>query len=273
MLGRVYRPGLPLGEFVDCLWYFDAYEANHARERALPTGTVELVINLKAERFRILRDDRDSEGLAFRESVVCGPQSGYFVLDTTKPSTVIGAHFLPGGAAAVLGARADELTDRHVGLEDIWGAQAGSLRERLLEAGSPEKMFAVLERLLISRMRQSLAAHPAAAYALQHLTGAPEISRIGQVQLRTGYSPKRFIELFRNAVGLTPKVYSRIRRFQLVLDRLAKGDRIEWAEVALDGGYCDQSHLNREFLRFAGVTPGGYRPVSPDRPSHVAMEG
>ncbi|MGH9723374.1 MAG: DUF6597 domain-containing transcriptional factor [Bryobacteraceae bacterium] len=272
MIARIRKPGPPLGAFIDCFWYFDGYVRDHKRERALPTGTVELVVNLREPRIRIFGNEADTTGRQFRGSVVCGAQSGYFVLDTSLPSPVIGVHFRPGGAAPFLGSRAGELTDLHVGLEDIWGVAARELRERLLEAPSPDAMFELLERTLLARLRRPLLIHPAVAYALRELTEAPALSRIGAVQDKTGYGAKRFIELFRDSVGLTPKLYCRIQRFQSVIGRLVRGRRVEWTDVALDGGFCDQSHLNREFRAFAGVTPGEYRPVSEDRPSHVAID-
>jgi methylphosphotriester-DNA--protein-cysteine methyltransferase len=124
--------------------------------------------------------------------------------------------------------------------------------------------------VLLSRLRNAHPLHPAVAYAVRKLTAMSNAARIGQVQNESGYGAKRFIELFSGAVGLTPKVYSRIQRFQTVIDRIAHGDRVDWATVALDGGYCDQSHLNREFRVFSGVTPALYRPVARHRPSHIA---
>jgi AraC-like DNA-binding protein len=272
MLARLHKPAPPLDAFVDCLWYFEGYRAAHPRERALPTGTVELVVNLTDAPSRLFRNDRDREGLVFRESMICGPQSGYFVLDTAHPSTVIGVHFRAGGAAPVLGAPAQEFTDHHVCLEDVWGSEAGILRDRLLQAGSPEAMFQLLERALLRRLHSRWLPHPAAAHALKRLASVPTLARIEEVRAETGYGAKRFIEVFRSAVGLTPKVYSRIQRFQSVLARLAERRPVEWAAVALDSGYCDQPHLNREFLAFSGVTPAQYRPVSADRPAHVPIE-
>jgi AraC-like DNA-binding protein len=272
VIACVHRPGFPLGGFVDCFWHFDGYAASHARERALPTGTVELVVNLQEDRIRVFLADDDFEGQRLRGSVVCGPQSGYFVLEPSQQTSVVGIHFRPGGAAPFLGAPAGEFTDRHLGLDDVWGAaQARELRERLVEARSSDAMFVVLERALLDRLRRPLLLHPAVAYALGQLTARPAISRIGDVQDETGYGAKRFIELFRNAVGLTPKVYCRIMRFQGVIERLARGHRVEWAVVALDGGYCDQSHLNREFRVLSGVTPSEYRPSDDDRPNHVPI--
>jgi AraC-like DNA-binding protein len=273
MIARIYKPGPPLGAFVDCLWHYRRHTAVHKRERALPTGTVEIVVSLREDPFRVFGNDVDAQGQRFRGAIVCGAQSGYFVLDTSQEESVVGVHFKPGGAAPFLGVPASEFTDRHVGLEDLWGARARELRERLLEAGSSEALFELLEQSLLARLRRPLLPHPAVAHALRQLTAMPAMARIGQVREETGYGAKRFIEVFRNSVGLTPKLYCRIQRFQSVIERLAHGARVDWAAVALDAGFCDQSHLNREFRAFSGVTPTDYRPVSDDRPSHVAIDG
>jgi AraC-like DNA-binding protein len=273
VIARVHRPGFPLAGFVDCFWHFDGYPSSHARERALPTGTVKLVVNLHEDRMRVFLREDDFEGQRFRGSVVCGAQAGYFVLEPSQQMSVVGIHFRPGGAAPFLGAPAGEFTNRHLGLDDVWGApEASELRERLLEAGSSEAMFGVLEYALLNRLERPLLAHPAVAYALRQLAARPAVSHISDIQDQTGYGAKRFIELFRNAVGLTPKVYCRIMRFQSVIERLACGRRVEWASVALDGGYCDQSHLNREFRALSGLTPSEYRPGDDDRPNHVPID-
>src|SRR5262245_8324671 len=193
MIARIYKPGPPLGVFVDCLWHFDGYTANHKRERALPTGTVEIVVSLRDDPFRIFRNDSDAQGERFRGAIVCGPQSGYFVLDTSQEESVAGVHFKPGGAAPFLGVPASEFTDRHVGLEDVWGARARELRERLLEAGSSEALFELLEEALLARLKRPLLPHPAVAYGLRQLTAMPAMARIGQVREETGYGAKRFI--------------------------------------------------------------------------------
>jgi AraC-like DNA-binding protein len=96
-------------------------------------------------------------------------------------------------------------------------------------------------------------------------------ARIAEVQSAAGYSAKHFIEIFRASVGLTPKTYCRVRRFQSVLENLFGKRKIEWARVALDCGFYDQSHLNREFRAFSGVTPGEYQGVAIDRPNHLAI--
>lgn len=270
---RIYTdPRAPLGGFVDRMWYYEDRAWPHRRELALPTGTISLIFNLSEDRVRNFASASDLEGRRFPGAIVSGAYSRHFVRDTSTPRTTVGVHFKPGGAAPVLGVPASEVADRHVALEDVWGARARALREGLLDAGSPDEVFAVLERALVARLHGPRLVHPAIAHALGRLDASPMLSRVDRVREETGYGAKRFIELFRDAVGLPPKVYSRVRRFGAVIDRLSRGARVEWAAVAAESGYCDQSHLNREFRRFAGITPTGYRPVDGTRAFHVALD-
>lgn len=269
---RTRKPAPPLDRYVDCLWSVVDEASSYERERALPTGTVELVINLGEEPMRIFRSDEDLAGASFRDAVVCGPQSGFFVLDTSRPKAVAGVHFRPGGAAAFLGPSMGEFCDLHIDPDDAWDLRTRSLRERLMEAPDAEARFDLVESALLERLHRPQAFHPAVAHALQRFTASPQTTRIDEVRYETGYAAKRFIELFRGTVGLPPKAFCRIRRFQKVIDSVALSRRVEWAVVAADSGYCDQPHLNREFRAFAGVAPGEYRPVSAERPNHVAFQ-
>jgi AraC-like DNA-binding protein len=109
------------------------------------------------------------------------------------------------------------------------------------------------------------------AFALHRFAAAPTAARVREVAQATGYSAKRFIRIFTDAVGLSPKRFCRILRLQAVINRLASGARVEWAEFAAAGGYYDQSHLIREFRAMTGLTPAQYRPVEADTPNHVAI--
>ena len=260
-----------LAQFVDVLWWSQNGEASHARERALPTGAMTLVINLGDEAIRIFRDEEDQTGLSFRHSVVWGPQTRYAVRDTTRKGAVVGIQFRPGMAGAVLGIAASEPTDNFASLEDLWGGRgAEQLRGQLLEAATPPEKIAAAQQIL-TPVHRPLLMHPAVAYALCELA-KPEALSVEDVRRRAGYGAKRFIELFAASTGMTPKRFSRLRRFQNVLEQARRhGERPDWARIAAEGGYTDQAHLTHEFKAFSGITPGAYRPVEPGRPSHVAI--
>ncbi len=269
-----YRPAAPLSAFIDQFWYACGYAPDRKRQTALPTGSVDLTFNLAGADLWVFASAADQVGMKFEGAVVHGAQSRYFVLDARRDIHVVGVHFRPGGGAALLGVGAQELTDRHIALSDIWGARAHTLRAQLLEAPTPAAKFALLEQEFRSRLRpQQPLVHPAISFALRGMQTAPTELRIAQLQSSTGYSPRRFTTLFTDAVGLTPKLYSRINRLRSVVERVARGGEVAWADLASEYGYYDQSHLTRDFREFSGVTPGEYRPVGPGTALHMKIDG
>jgi methylphosphotriester-DNA--protein-cysteine methyltransferase len=88
---------------------------------------------------------------------------------------------------------------------------------------------------------------------------------------RIGFSQRRFIELFRDQIGLTPKAFCRVRRFQRILQAVHRRSEVDWAQVALDGGYYDQSHLIHDFRGFSGLTPATYLAAAAEHLNHVPM--
>ncbi len=268
-----YRPAAPLSAFIDQFWYARGCDPDRKRQSALPTGSVDLTFNLAADDLQVFANAADHVGMTFDGAVVHGAQSKYFVLDARRDVHVIGVHFRPGGGAGLLGVNAQELTDRHIALSDIWGERAHTLRHQLLEAPTPAAKFALLEQEFLSRLRPRPLVHPAISFALRGMQTAPTELRIAQLQTSTGYSPRRFTTLFTDAVGLTPKLYSRINRLRSVVERVARGGEIAWADLASEYGFYDQSHLTRDFREFSGVTPGEYRPVAPGTALHMELDG
>jgi AraC-like DNA-binding protein len=211
--------------------------------------------------------DPSSSGVqAWKRAVVHGPQVSYYLTSHKPAGIVVGASFRPGAAGAVLGVPGRELAGGHVLLEDLWGAFARDLHERLLEASGPHDALPVLDHALRTRLRTPLLLHPAVAYALRG--DSTEVPSVARIAAETGYSTKQLIARFRDAVGLTPGSYQRVRRFAAVLQRIAGEPLTPLAVIAADAGYADQAHLTRTFRELAGVTPRRYRPRDAQNPHH-----
>jgi AraC-like DNA-binding protein len=185
----------------------------------------------------------------------------------------VGVAFRRGAAAPVLGVGMTDLADHHVRLPTLWGKRGQDLHERMMAAADPMDIFHILERDFSARIRHSLLMHPAVSHALRSCSSTWPPPQVADVQLESGYSPKHFIALFRAAVGLTPKHFYRIQRFNGVLRCLASGGKCDLAELAASAGYSDQAHLTRDFREFAGVTPTQYRPGGSDRHLHHRATG
>ena len=275
MILRRYSPGPPLNAFVHWFWLYDQFCPDHDREHALPDGTFELIINLQDRKRKLF--DRDAAGrfTTFRRAWLSGARSGYLVIDAVQRSSMMGAHFKPGGAAPFLGMPADEVQDQVVELDALWGDETVDWRDQLLEAPGPEAKFQLLERILIRRL---LANHKAASadtwisQALHRLAlpGPPPAIRALADEL--GVSHKHFIQAFRRRVGLPPKLFGRILRFQDALGQITAGRPIDWTDVALHCGYYDQAHFINDFQQFSGLNPTAYGSRRLEDPNFVRAD-
>jgi len=273
MLCRLYAPPPPLGHFVELLWLYQGFRPAHDKERLLPTGTVELVIHLREDKIKTY--DKKNPDLAHNYSgtLLCGAHSEFFIIDTESQDSVMGAHFRPGGAFPLFRLPGGELHNLHAGLDCIWQPfRARELRERILEAPTADGKIRVLELALLETVRESSRRHPAVAMALTEFDNAPGRQIIREVTEKTGLSARRFIDLFEKEVGLTPKLYCRVQRFQKVLRLIQKTQEIDWTEVALSCGYYDQSHFIHDFRAFSGINPTAYLLDHTEHLNHVPLK-
>jgi AraC-like DNA-binding protein len=225
-------PHPALTQLVSSAWIQEAGSEPY-RSRQIPNGSVELLCTLGAE------------------PRVVGPLTAPREELLEPGTTIVGVRLQPGAAPAVLGMPASEVVDLAV---ELWDAPA--LGEELAGAASPEQALAALERHVSGRMAAE--PDPLVAEAVKQLmpwrlddvTSLTRSLYISETQLR---------RRCRDAVGLAPKTLHRLLRFQgflaLVQRAIASGGDESLAQLALDAGYADQSHLNRECVRLTGVSP------------------
>ena len=254
-----HRPGPELASCVEAVWYFDGSQATHHRERVLPNGRFQIVID-------------PSAGLG----TVSGLRSQSVVIEPATIPAILGIIFRPAEARHFLQEPADDFCNKVVPLDAVWGGLSMQLHDRLGETQTVESKFRVIETVLrqamhrVARARPSL--HPSVQYALREFRQLPHIRTVIDVGREAGLSRRRFGELFRQQVGMTPKLYCRLLRFRSVVRQVALGLPVNWADVAVAGGYYDQAHLTHEFREFSGLSPSRY--LAADRPfvNHIRID-
>jgi len=231
-----YRERLPapaLAGHLACVWVHDVGDAY--THRTVPNAAAELSCAIGGE------------------PVVTGPRTAHSLEPLAPGTTVVGVRFRPGAAPALLGVPAHALLDVSAPAGEVLAT--GSLADRIAAAASPWDAVAELEQFLLARLVDAPAPDALIAEAVRRLLWRPnEVTEltaslyISERQLR-----RRSIE----AIGLAPKAVHRILRFQgfLALAHGREAHGAELAQLAADAGYADQSHLARESLRLAGVTP------------------
>lgn len=244
------RPDSPLSPFVERFWYSSEGPA-HQKVRVVPSGTMELVFNLGEDELGILNTEKAGSYQSFSGAFFAGAYGRPVFVDTRRH--VLGVHFRPGGAARFLGIPASGLTNIHVDLEGLWGRT--NLREQLCGARNSKECFRILERALVARLKDGLDGHPAVGAALEILKREAGKIRTRELAAHLGLSQRRFIQLFSNQVGVTPKVFGRVQRFQHAVELTRSSGAIDWADVAVECGYFDQSHLIHEFEALSGLSP------------------
>ncbi len=219
-----------------------------------------LVIHLKKPTMSFFVD---AEPQTIRVPLLAGPYSRSFEIDPSESTEVIGILFRPGAARIFFPVAAHELHNIDIALSELYPDEADRLLNDLCSARDERNQFLVVERYLNGKLARAAPVHPVVQYAVEQLSREDAVSSIRRVQLDTGLSHTRFIQLFRENVGLTPKLFYRVRRFRTLLDRIEKGMPVNWAALALDCGYFDQAHLIRDFREFAGMTPLDYSRAMP----------
>jgi AraC-like DNA-binding protein len=255
-----------LSPFVGRIWAAEE-PGGSVHELVLPTGWAYLVLRLDDSPLRV-SDALGGRVSTVRNGVIGGARASYYVRDLSRPARSVGAELLPGAARLLFGTPADALAEAHTALDSVWSTRdVESMRDQLASEPSAEARLARFERLLFARLPQVRAVHPAVAQALQQL-GRCDVRAVVR---DSGYSHRGFNNLFRAAVGLTPKLFVRVQRFAHALERVHGADEQSLALLACASGYSDQAHFNRDFRAFAGVSPGRYRALSPRFAHHLPL--
>jgi AraC-like DNA-binding protein len=268
-------PAAPLDGFIRVLWYAQAREVAHRRERVLPTGCVQVILNL--ERDFLLDCPEGASDLRMPPALVVGARSAYEIIDSSDMADLIGIVFAPGGFSAFAADAVDLFSNRSVDLEDAWGASVRHLRDRLRELPGPRERLRCLESFLVERFAPRLTRHgpwrsSEIDFAVRAFGSAPGIATVRDVARRTGWSERRFSQVFREEVGLSPKTWCRVQRFQRAVRQLHAGADVPWAEMALDCGFYDQSHFANEFRAFSGIDATTYSARRTQWANHIVAD-
>ncbi len=229
------------------------------RHRTLPNGEVMLMLHLSAPQ-RLTECGGGVATSLFEQGFVSGLHERPTTFECLEPSTrVVAARLTPLGAWRLLGGMPlTNVAGRVQSLESAFEPRShlAETREQMLDAPDLGRALDLFEAWVVSRLREAPGPHPALPPALRLLVGGD--FRTSELARACGLSSRRLRELFTHEIGLPPKRLARIGRFRRALERIARGSAGDLAGIALDCGYYDQPHLNREFRTLTGLSPRAY---------------
>jgi AraC-like DNA-binding protein len=248
MLYREFNPGFAARNFVRCYWVLEDGAPAVSAQTIVPDGRSELIISLAVP----FEQNHKGEWQLQPEIFFVGQITGPFVIRPAGPARTIGVRFRADGASRLLGLPMFELNDLAVSLDEISPVLYRRIN-RLRELPALVDQLSTLEQILL-RSIPDTDRDPLISVAVDEFERTHGQIGIGKVADFIGLSSRQFERRFRSAVGISPKLFSRMRRFQRVLQTI-DGVQPTWVDVAISCGYYDQAHLIRDFREFAGSTP------------------
>ena len=257
MIYKIYKPAAPLSDYIDFLFYYEGYHAAHRMEKLLPDGSIDLLIDMTGLPKKLFHDEVGRSYDTLKKFWISGMKTDFILIDASV-SCMIGVHFKPGGLYPFVDFPVAELNNRTLELDNVFGNEVFSLRESILDDGSPDKKFEQLEKFLVRQYKRHQEMNPLVHFSVSQLLQKPDVWTIKQLTGKTGISQKHLINLFKKYVGLSPKLFARISKFQKVIQLVDRQQKIDWTSLAYECGYYDQAHFIKEFRSFSGINPSSY---------------
>ncbi len=257
--------GEPMASAVESIFYLNNYNPEHAIERLVPDGLTSLVIELDGqERFVLDNDDR---GRTVRccGSWFSGLHRQYISFTALANTELIGVRFRPGRALSLVHGSIESWSNRVAPAVEVFGATINAVRSEALAADGPIAKLAIIEAWMLSRWSKDNDPPTELVAALEQIAAQPSLATLDGLHEHVGVSEKRLVALFKQHVGAAPKTFQRIVRFSEIVKRLGGQEDVNWAELSVECGYYDQSHLVRDFSHFSGFQPAEFLNRKDDR--------
>lgn len=242
--------GTVIGDYVG--WREERRRPSIRRE--VPKTLIPVILNFGLP-FGVYAPANASRGLTPFGSFLAGAHDSY-ALTRQQVNACLQFNLSFLGAFRLLRLPMDALANRVVTLDDVLGASVRALLEELGNTPEWAARFRRLDRWLLTRLAEGPQPAPAVQASMAAIEACGGAQSIGALATAEGISRKRLIRLFRENVGLAPKRVARLVRFERAFAMLLRRPDEGLAAIALDSGYSDQAHFNRDFRAMTGTTPG-----------------
>jgi AraC-like DNA-binding protein len=271
MVFATHVPAFPLCEFIESFVHYQGYNPVHSIDRFLPDGDTHLVIDLLDFPKYIYDNETLTEKQACNEAWFSGFRTRPITIPSGRDSEMFIIYFRKGRSHPFTGRPLSAFADHVVDAGLALPKHIYELRLRLQETTGSAAKFALAEHFLLRYFRSRFTTNPFVDFAISAITSSPGSTTIEAIAAKAGYSRKHMAATFSRHVGVTPKAFMRVMRFQQVISTIAQQHSLKWTSVANECGYFDQAHFINDFKEFSGFTPSEYIMRNSDFNNYVAM--
>jgi len=254
MFIQIIKPSAILASYIKHYWVLEADKSDGVvTERVVPNGAVELMFHYKNP-FKCLTSNKLEHKQS--QSFISGLSNTYSDVSTQGESGMIAVSFYPHGACNFFHFPMSEAENRDISLDNLIGRKAEIIGQQLYEAPSLSERIKIIESFLLKQFSEVRAEDlkivcKAVSLINQNRGQLQSANLSGLLAITSKSLERKFISL----VGKSPKQFSKIVRFQSIIDTVSKGHCENFTQIALEYGYYDQAHFNKDFKSFSGLTP------------------
>lgn len=276
MIIKQFEPSEKFQKYIENLIYFEGYTPEHSIEKIVPDGSMNLIFELDGFLRHVFDNETLEPKLDFTKVWFSGVHRNLINISTHKNSSMFVIRFKPAGGYPFLTKPAYEFTDSVIPAEQIFGENIFELRNALLESEDADEKNEITERWLNGIFDESKTPKEAIYTSVKKIITDPHFQQNNLAELieGSGYSQKQFISLFKEYVGIAPKYFQRIIRFNEILAKIHADEKLSWTEISYDCGFYDQAHFIKEFQHFCGVNPEAHleNPLIDERVNFFPVE-
>lgn len=243
-----------LSPYIEAIFHYKEFYPDHSVERVVPTGHSYLIFELDD----MPRNTFDNESLksngTFTKAWISGMHKHYISISAHQKSEMFVIQFKALGAYPFLHDHMHTLNEKVLPAEEILGEEILVLREEIYTRQTLKDKFLVAENWLKKRIDKQKTPPDTLHAVIEKLREQP-VAHHRQILKSYPNTQKHLINQFKKYVGLTPKYFQRVLRFNEILQKVQQKEKIRWSQIAYQCGYADQSHFIKEFKYFSGYNP------------------
>lgn len=251
---ETHNPASPINKYIESIFHYKDFVPDHSIERVVPTGHIFIIFELDDITRNTFNNETLEPNRSFTKVWISGIHKHYISISAHENSEMFVIQFKPYGAYPFFHFPMKDLTEKILPGQEVLGDELLDVRSRVYKQSSSRDKFEVAEQWLTKRFDPT---ETPPEELLEIIEELQEKSATEYPEITDSYphTQKHLIDQFKKYVGLTPKYFQRILRFNEILEKIRNNENIAWSEVAYQCQFSDQSHFIKEFKHFSGFNP------------------
>jgi len=253
MLYNTFESDSELRPLIKAYWILEDVAHEHPeKQRIIPDGCMEMIFHI-GDLYR--QYVQDGNYILQPRCFVFGQITSPLDIEPTGVTNIFAVRFYPETFSAFSTMPVNDMENRAVSLNELFGEEGTKLQTEILNAGNTESRMKICESFLLSKLTRQETVDRVVSSGVELMLGVNGRLPIGELAQQMKINRRQLERKFTAAIGLSPKQLSKIIRLQATIKLLLSNRFASLSEIAHEGDYYDQAHFIKDFKEFTGMSP------------------